>query len=247
MGLGSSFGISSETNNNIVTDGLILDINASYKKSYPKSGTALTDLSGNHANGTLTNGPTFSDSFGGAINLDGTNDFISTDTDFASYVALTVSVWLDADTFSNYMGIVAQQTSGSPNASGFGFPTHLSGNVYYFIRSNSTDNFVNTGISYPTGLSHMVLTWNSSGGANKFYLNGELKFTNGTTITDAMGSDIPDTLLIGAIQWSDGNHNSVADAQAFDGKLYNVQLYNKELTAGQVLQNYNAQKQRFGL
>ena len=93
----------------------------------------------------------------------------------------------------------------------------------------------------------MVLTWNSSGGANKFYLNGELKFTNGTTITDAMGSDIPDTLLIGAIQWSDGNHNSVADAQAFDGKLYNVQLYNKELTAGQVLQNYNAQKQRFGL
>ena len=75
MGLGNSFGISSETNNNIVTDGLILDINASYKKSYPKSGTALTDLSGNHANGTLTNGPTFSDSFGGAINLDGTNDF----------------------------------------------------------------------------------------------------------------------------------------------------------------------------
>ena len=246
MGLGSSFGITSETNNNIVTDGLIFDLNASYKSCYPRSGTALTDLSGNHSSGTLTNGPTFSDSYGGAIDFDGTNDFISIDTDFDSYVALTISVWLDPDSFTNYMGVIAKQTSGSPTASGYSLPTYFNGNIHYFIRSNSTDNFVDTGISYPTGLSHMAVTWNSSGGANKFYLNGELKFTNTSTITDAMGSDMPETLLVGALQWSNTNENNIFEAQAFDGKLYNVQLYNKELTAGQVLQNYNAQKQRFG-
>ena len=44
MGLGSSFGITSETNNNIQTDGLVYYLDAAYKSSYPRSGTTWSDL-----------------------------------------------------------------------------------------------------------------------------------------------------------------------------------------------------------
>ena len=39
MGMGMSFGITAETGNNIVTDGLVFYVDAAYKKSYPGSGT----------------------------------------------------------------------------------------------------------------------------------------------------------------------------------------------------------------
>ena len=65
---------------NIVKDGLVLDLDAAKKDSYPGTGTAWNDISGNRNNGTLTNGPTFNSSNGGSIVFDGTNDYINTVT-----------------------------------------------------------------------------------------------------------------------------------------------------------------------
>ena len=62
---------------NIVKDGLILDLDAAKRDSYPGTGTAWNDISGFQYNGTLTNGPTFNPSNGGSIVLDGANDFIN--------------------------------------------------------------------------------------------------------------------------------------------------------------------------
>ena len=53
----------------IITNGLVLSLDAANNKSYPRSGTTWSDLSGNNNTGTLTNGPTFSDSNGGVIDL----------------------------------------------------------------------------------------------------------------------------------------------------------------------------------
>jgi hypothetical protein len=61
----------------IVTDGLVLALDAANSLSYPGSGTTWTDLSGKGNNGTLVNGPTFSPTNGGSIVFDGTNDYIS--------------------------------------------------------------------------------------------------------------------------------------------------------------------------
>ena len=60
----------------IVTDGLVLYLDAANNRSYPGSGTTWTDLSRGGNNGTLTNGPTFNGANGGSIVFDGTNDFI---------------------------------------------------------------------------------------------------------------------------------------------------------------------------
>ena len=71
MGLGSSFGISAETGNNIVTDGLIFYIDAAYK-SYSGDGSTWTDIINNSV-GTITNA-TFDSS--GYFDFDGTGDRI---------------------------------------------------------------------------------------------------------------------------------------------------------------------------
>ena len=59
----------------IITDSLILCLDAANTKSYPGSGTVWTDLSGNGNNVTLTNGPTYSSVDGRSIVFDGTNDY----------------------------------------------------------------------------------------------------------------------------------------------------------------------------
>ena len=61
----------------VVTDGLVLYLDAANTKSYPGSGTAWSDLSRSGNNGTLTNGPTFNSARGGAIVLDGADDYIA--------------------------------------------------------------------------------------------------------------------------------------------------------------------------
>lgn len=61
----------------IVKNGLIFNLDAADRNSYPGSGTTWSDISGNGNNGTLTNGPTFSSDNGGVIVLDGSNDYIA--------------------------------------------------------------------------------------------------------------------------------------------------------------------------
>ncbi len=65
------------TGPNIITNGLILELDAANRKSYPGSGTTWTDLSGNGNTGTLTNGPTFSSANGGSIVFDGVDDYVN--------------------------------------------------------------------------------------------------------------------------------------------------------------------------
>jgi hypothetical protein len=58
----------------IVTDGLVLYLDAANSKSYVSGSTTWSDLSRGGNNGTLTNGPTYSSAKGGIIILDGSND-----------------------------------------------------------------------------------------------------------------------------------------------------------------------------
>ena len=53
----------------IVTNGLVLDLDAAKKDSYPGTGTSWRNIAGNSNNGTLTNGPTFNSNNGGSIAL----------------------------------------------------------------------------------------------------------------------------------------------------------------------------------
>ena len=66
-------------NPRIVTDGLVLLLDAGNTKSYPGTGTTWTDISRNGNNGTLTNGPTFDSANGGSLVFDGVDDYVNWD------------------------------------------------------------------------------------------------------------------------------------------------------------------------
>jgi len=63
-------------NPKIVTDDLVLCLDAANKRSYPGTGTTWTDLAGSN-DGTLINGPTFDTTNGGSIVFDGSDDSMS--------------------------------------------------------------------------------------------------------------------------------------------------------------------------
>ena len=92
----------------IITDGLVLALDAGNTKSYPGSGTVWTDLSGNNNTGTLTNGPTFNAANGGSIVFDGTNDYVTLPISTTSGQALTYFGWLySTESTSIYKNFVA--------------------------------------------------------------------------------------------------------------------------------------------
>lgn len=85
------------TGPNIITDGLVLALDAGNTKSYPGSGTTWNDVSGNGNNGTLINGPTFDTGNGGSVVFDGVDDHFTTSTtptELLGNPSFTISMWV---------------------------------------------------------------------------------------------------------------------------------------------------------
>jgi hypothetical protein len=219
----------------IVKSGLVLDLDAAKMDSYPKTGTAWNDISGNKNNGTLTNGPTFNSNNGGSIVFDGSNDYV--DIPSNSTIALTgdmtVCAWIYINSLSGYNAIVGKTNGGNPNPYDM-YTNPSSGTVSFFRGNGSSYGYLvsNTGVTINTW-QHVAITMTSTTATH--YLNGQ---TNGsgtisTTITDGGGA-----LYVG----------SRADfVTKMNGRISNLLMYNKGLTANEITQNYNASKGRFGL
>ena len=84
----------------IVTDGLVLYLDAENTRSYPGTGTTWSDLSRDGNNGTLTNGPTVDSGNGGSIVFDGSNDYVDFD-DILDLSTLSVSMWINCDVYNS--------------------------------------------------------------------------------------------------------------------------------------------------
>ena len=102
----------------IITNGLVLSLDAANNKSYPRSGTTWTDLSGNSNTGTLTNGPSFNDGNQGSIVFDGTDDYVNIPYNSGLIPNnLTLSAWINRTAVVNYahfIGIPASNTTWLP-------------------------------------------------------------------------------------------------------------------------------------
>ncbi len=204
----------------IVSDGLVFYVDAGNSKSYPGSGTTWTDLIGS-ADGTLTNGPTYSSANGGVLDFDGSNDkvlfsqsnFPTTYTKFAVFYA-------DDTNTRNIL------SASSPSDSGHALYLK-NGNINAGHRGQYTK--VNSSISTGTWYTCAV-TFDNSTTQIKLYLDGSLVSTS-TALTLSAGGD-----------YKIGEHSS---NQSFNGKIPLVQIYNRVLSASEILQNHNALKNRF--
>jgi hypothetical protein len=209
----------------IVTSGLVLSLDAADKNSYPGSGTTWTDLSGNSNNGTLTNGPTFSSANGGSIVFDGTDDYVKiTSVLLSGNDSFTVNQWIQAD---------ASETGGTI------FGNYPAGNLQIFYGNSGMGLWLANDSTYvlapvPFLSTPVMITAIRSGTTTFFYQNGILLKTGSS------GSSIGSTndFRLG---------ESTSGVEEFTGKVFSTQIYNRALSASEVLQNYNATKTRFGL
>ena len=223
---------------NIVTEGLVLALDAASSRSYPGTGTTWTDLSGNGNNGTLTNGPTFDGGNNGSIVFDGVNDYVTTGqqldpvayglfADSASF--WSVSSWFLPDTSNSSQGAITGKGGGTGTSAtyvvwetGTTLQVRLRGGTILTITS-----------SLPSAWNEVVITWDGLTG--RAYLNGQ--FIN--TIAIGVAAKQTNNFVIGA--------TASGGSTFYKGNVADTKVYNRGLTADEVLQNYSALKGRFGL
>jgi hypothetical protein len=220
---------------NIVTDGLVFAYDAANRKSYPATGTAITDLSGNGSNGILTNGPTFDSANGGSLVFDGVNDYIR-----GTSVLSNISSGLSS---SQSYSIWFKPQSDITTTQGLIFWSDFEGIAIIdneaFIQTNgdnSIGKFSETPIVNVGTWNNVVFNFNQ-GNSYECYLNNISYGIDNTTDTSPAPSR---NLLMGARLIPTDQI-----ANYYLGNIAMVSIYNRSLTQQEVLQNYNATKSRF--
>jgi hypothetical protein len=219
-------------NPRIVTDGLVLCLDAANKRSYPGSGTTWTDKVGGN-DGTLTNGPTFSSDNGGSIVFDGVDDYITCGSIGDS--AQTITVWAKSATTNwNKNGWIS--SSRTPNGHII-HPQFASKQVVMYVLSDSS-NYTNVGSVTPSDITkwhQYTLTTNGS--------NEHLTYLDGVLVDNSSAS-ISRTVPVNTGTWYLGKDSNISGRYGY-GNISNVSVYNRALTAKEILQNYEATKGRY--
>ena len=217
----------------IVTNGLLLNLDAGNPASYPRSGTTWTDLSTPSRNGTLVNGPTYNGANSGAIVFDGTNDHVTFTANPTLTNQITVEVWVNLNsTTPNGLGWLLGREGSYRLIYGSGSISWVCATVNNGWYTAGTA--IDSSAALTSGIYQLVGTNNGSN--NQIYVNGSLTST---------GSAISGNIL------NVGTYNLFkTEAVNIDygkGSLYAHRLYNRALTATEIEQNFNALRGRFGL
>jgi len=211
----------------IVTDGLVLYLDAANTRSYPGTGTTWSDLSRSGNNGILTNGPTFNAGNGGSIVFDGSNDYVSLPT--ITNNIYTIDFWYKMGGNDGSYGYFA--SSGDNGfAIGEGGPGIGYGQFYYWNSSVSTG--LGT-IPSTTNWNHICTLINVS--TNNIQIYG-----NGNQLSNSTISNMSTSV-------SNIGRYITSNTHYLKGNLALYKIYNRALSATEILQNYNATKTRFGL
>jgi len=219
----------------IVTDGLVLVLDAANTKSYPGVGTVWKDLSGNGNDGTLINGPTFDSGNLGSIEFDGVNDSINlSPSNTVDINTLTWSGWFN--------GVYSSQRA-------------------FFFIGNAVGQAISPykifiGVIVQSGQNRLRINYNNVATVNLGNLIDNTTYNlsityNGTTTTMYVNG-----ISIGSSTAMSGNLNSktyayigstAQSSEFFSGRIAQTLIYNRALTPEEILQNYNATKSRYNL
>ena len=209
---------------NIVRDGLVLALDAASPRSYPGSGTTWYDLSGNGNNATLVNA-TFSNN---TIQFDGTNDYINLGNQSLISGNFCIDLWyqLTSTKSEHYIFTTGYSSAGSILI--------YSGGVW--LNSSSTNGRMP---GAPGGTINEItnITVERTDGVAKWYKNGIYQYSLSYSGAISANTNY-------SIGWAVPRNKSTA---YMAGDFYSVKMYNRGFTADEVLQNFNAQKSRFGL
>lgn len=242
----------------MVTEGLIMYLDAANPYSYSGSGTTWTDLSGQGNNGTLVNGPTFSTENYGAITFDGLNDGVYTGTTGMNTPGLdkTLEAVIYFNNVSQVADIIRLSSATSEDTLGLGIYSD-SYDSWYYEDAGSSINFYGTDIDgmdkdglnirsaiftpSAAGIYHIMGVGNAA--RFRLYVNGVLQNTDASTVN----GDLESTDKILGIGAKVSNTTQQPVANYFSSRIYLAKFYNRELSAIEVMQNFQAIRWRFGI
>ena len=222
-----------------VPSGLVFSVDPGNFYTYPKYGTSVYDLKGN-STGTMGGNMAFNTTAGGTFLTDGNSDYVDfgkTPTNFPTG-DISTFVWVRPTTLNNGWNIILTKWftdyAGNGGYSDFHYAIYPSGGIYYqnLYTANQYNLFGATAMSV-NNWYHMGFT--ISNGIMQMYLNGQ---PDGAARSNYRINYTQSMLWLGDARVGVGG---------FIGNLGSVLIYNRGITADEVLQNYNATKHKYGL
>ena len=213
------------------TGGTVTTVGSETVHTFTSSGTFVTgtnfiDLSGNGNNGSLVNGVGYSGTNGGSLSFDGINQRVS--TNYKPSGERSYFIWVKFSSLTHSSGYQLTGTQESNSYTYIGIQN--GGDVYYYAGASTGGNI---------GNPVTVNTWVNLGfalfpdGSRRVYKNGiEIHYNTG-----GLGGTATLEFSVGCI-----NQNHF-----ITGNISNVTIYNRALSASEIMQNFQATKSRFGL
>jgi|DEB0MinimDraft_10_1074344.scaffolds.fasta_scaffold02663_5 hypothetical protein len=224
----------------VVTDGLVLALDAADRNSYPGSGATWTDLSGNGNNGSLVNGVGYSGNNGGSLVFDGVDDYVNI-LNVINNSEKTYSIWATLPS-SGEQQIFSTGNSNFPgtcigltfNSTREGDSQVVASSLLYGTAGNTGTFGVTSGITSNTW-HHFIITTNYSGNVTALYIDS-VSYPSRTQLSRVYNEENNIRLGIRTL----GNFR-------YTGNIAQVSIYNRALTASEISQNFNALRGRFGI
>lgn len=222
-----------------VPNGLVLSIDPGNWYTYPKYGTTVTDLKGN-ANGTMGGNLTWNSTAGGTFLLDGNADYIDFGKTPANFPTgdISVFVWVRPTTLTNGWNIILSKWfidyAGNGGYSDFHYAIYPSGGNFYqnLYTASQYDLYGATALSVNNWYQ---IGFTISNGTMQMYING---LRDGAQRSNSRTNYSQSYLWLG---------DARSNAGGFIGNIGSTIIYNRGITADEVLQNYNSTKHKYGL
>ena len=232
----------------IVSNGLVLYLDAGIGNSYPQAGTTWFDLTTNRFVGTFVNNAGYSSANGGGITFNGVTTSNNGSKVTIPYNAafnptqLTFGCWLNRTAsvnYSHFFGLPAGTTWTLPYTSyGIEFIGTTNQPALVLGWSNNTFDYVfGTATSELDVGKWVTIVGTYDGSVGRIYVNG--LFQNSLTLNKTLKTS-SQPFIIGA--------ETVTTSEfPLNGRVGSGYVYNRALSAAEILQNFNAQRTRFGV
>jgi hypothetical protein len=219
---------------NIVTQGLVLDLDAAIKGSYPGTGSIWTDVSNNNNNGTLPSSSFYTGSNYGAIVFDGTYNPVTLTQPSSSYIQnFTIQSWIAYEPSSSaYHSVLS--TENFVNSAGWYYGVHIinTNQIGYRIWKTNGSSYLWNGLLHSTNGTYAMYTLTVS-------VQGSINAYVNTTNVNTLATDGTPLKYTGASPWF--------AAEGTKGNVPVLLFYNRALSQAEITQNFNALRGRYGI
>lgn len=207
----------------------LISLDAGNISSYPGSGTTWFNLAGNSAyDATLNNGITYDSGNGGSFLFDGNDDFVSLIAPSIGSTSFTWNFWVKVNNLSTQSLLFSGNGSNASHYGVIGLNPDSLGLTYYAFGYQITD-----GVAFGTDWTYISLV--ATVASMRLYRNG---VQAGGTYNVGFYNIVSTTPYIGR------NHSY--PPENMKGYVSTVTFYNQALTDGQILQDFNSTKARYG-